>query len=91
MKQLETLGFEADELPARLVEVTADQLTRDAESTALKSLANYITPFGVKLAAEVESKDEHGNPAPTNWTQVSTRTVTGKPGHWDSTSATDRD
>lgn len=81
MKQLETLGFEANELSGRLVEATADQLVRDAESTAIKDLAKYVVPFGVELAEKIPST-EINNVTNT----ITGERQTGRPGHWDSTS-----
>jgi hypothetical protein len=81
MKQLETLGFETDELPERLVEATADQLARDAESIALKDLGKYAVPFGVELAEKVPST-EINNVTNT----ITGERKTGVPGNWDSTS-----
>ncbi len=93
MKQLETLGFEADELPVHLAEVTPDQLARDAESTALRGLANYVTPFGINLAEEVKPIEvEYGDSAPTMATSTSTNANTGNnKGLWDHTADSDTD
>jgi hypothetical protein len=87
MKQLETLGFEADELSGRLVEATADQLARSAESTAIEDLARFVVPFGVKLAEEVMPNEINA----ITGTTTSTNTNNPSQGSWDNSRDSDSD
>lgn len=56
--QTERLSFEADESPKELLETTSEQLVQDAEVAALKGLAKYVVPFGVKLAEKITPTED---------------------------------
>jgi hypothetical protein len=82
MKQLETLGPETDESPreqGELVEVTPEQLAHAAESAAAKNLAEYVVPFGVELAEEIDPTVANNTTA----TSTNTSTTGQTPGRTD--------